>query len=58
VTLMAKASPDVSEDISSALKRLVGAGRSGMGALFKVLGVSSPDIRALPGLSDEQPRTS
>jgi len=54
VTLMAKASPEVSEDISSALKRLVGAGRSGMGTLFKVLGVSSPDIPALPGLSDEQ----
>jgi NADH dehydrogenase [ubiquinone] 1 alpha subcomplex assembly factor 7 len=58
VTLMAKASPEVSEDISSALKRLVGGGRSGMGALFKVLGVSSPDIPALPGLSDGQPPTS
>ena len=58
LTLMAKASPDVSEDISSALKRLVGAGRSGMGTLFKVLGVSSPNIRVLPGLSDEQPPIS
>ncbi len=57
-TLMAKASPEVSEDISSALKRLVGAGRSGMGTLFKVLGVSSPDIPALPGLSDERPPVS
>ena len=54
VTLMAKASPEVSEDISAALKRLVGGGRSGMGTLFKVLGVSAPDIPALPGLSDEQ----
>ncbi len=58
VTLMAKASPEVSEDISSALKRLVGGGRSGMGTLFKVLGVSSPDIPSLPGLSDEQPPPS
>jgi NADH dehydrogenase [ubiquinone] 1 alpha subcomplex assembly factor 7 len=58
VTLMAKASPEVSEDISSALQRLVGGGRSGMGTMFKVLGVSAPDIPALPGLSDEQPRTS
>ena len=57
-TLMAKASPEVSEDISSALKRLVGAGRSGMGTLFKVLGVSSPDISTLPGLSDERPPVS
>jgi NADH dehydrogenase [ubiquinone] 1 alpha subcomplex assembly factor 7 len=51
---MAKASPEISEDIASALKRLVGGGRSGMGTMFKVLGVSSPDISALPGLSDEQ----
>ena len=58
VTLMAKASPEVSEDISSALKRLVGGGRSGMGTLFKVLGVSAPDIPALPGLSDQQPAPS
>ena len=27
-----------------------------MGALFKVLGVSHPDIRALPGLSAEPQR--
>jgi NADH dehydrogenase [ubiquinone] 1 alpha subcomplex assembly factor 7 len=58
VTLMAKASPEVSEDISSALKRLVGGGRGGMGTMFKVLGVSAPDIPALPGLSDEQPPAS
>jgi NADH dehydrogenase [ubiquinone] 1 alpha subcomplex assembly factor 7 len=58
VTLMAKASPEVSEDISSALKRLIGGGRSGMGTMFKVLGVSAPDIPTLPGLSDEQPPAS
>jgi SAM-dependent MidA family methyltransferase len=58
VTLMAKASPEVSEDISTALKRLVSGGRGGMGTLFKVLGVSAPHIPVLPGLSDQQPPAS
>jgi NADH dehydrogenase [ubiquinone] 1 alpha subcomplex assembly factor 7 len=58
MTLMAKASPEISEDISSALKRLVGRGPSGMGMMFKVLGVSAPDIAVLPGLSEEQPPAS
>jgi NADH dehydrogenase [ubiquinone] 1 alpha subcomplex assembly factor 7 len=53
VALMAKASPEVSEDISSALKRLTDSGRTGMGSLFKVLGVSSQNLETLPGLSDE-----
>jgi NADH dehydrogenase [ubiquinone] 1 alpha subcomplex assembly factor 7 len=53
VALMAKASHEVSEDISSALKRLTGGGRSGMGSMFKVLGVSSQNLTSLPGLSDE-----
>lgn len=51
-TLMSKAPPQVSADIQSALQRLTGTGRGMMGALFKVLGVSHPDIRVLPGLSD------
>jgi NADH dehydrogenase [ubiquinone] 1 alpha subcomplex assembly factor 7 len=55
VTLMAKASHEVSEDISNALKRLIGGGRGGMGVMFKVLGVSDPRLTALPGLSDEKP---
>ena len=42
----------VSADIQTALKRLIGTGRGAMGALFKVLGVSHPDIRTLPGLSE------
>jgi SAM-dependent MidA family methyltransferase len=58
VTLMAKASPEVSEDISAALKRLVGGGRGGMGSMFKVLGVSAPHLASLPGLKDEGPRAS
>jgi NADH dehydrogenase [ubiquinone] 1 alpha subcomplex assembly factor 7 len=54
VTLMAKANHEVSEDISNALKRLVGGGQGGMGAMFKVLGISDPQIAALPGLSDDK----
>ena len=53
VALMAKASHEVSEDISSALKRLTDSGRGGMGSLFKVLGVSGQNLVSLPGLSDE-----
>jgi NADH dehydrogenase [ubiquinone] 1 alpha subcomplex assembly factor 7 len=53
VALMAKASHEVSEDISSALKRLTEGGRTGMGSMFKVLGVSSESLATLPGLSDE-----
>jgi NADH dehydrogenase [ubiquinone] 1 alpha subcomplex assembly factor 7 len=53
VALMAKASHEVSEDISSALKRLTGGGRDGMGSLFKVLGISGYTLDSLPGLSDE-----
>jgi SAM-dependent MidA family methyltransferase len=55
VALMAKAPPEVSEDIASALKRLVGSGRDGMGTMFKVLGISDPQLTLLPGLNDERP---
>ncbi len=53
VTLMAKASHEVSEDISGALKRLIGGGRGGMGSMFKVLAVSEPHLKELAGFSDE-----
>jgi NADH dehydrogenase [ubiquinone] 1 alpha subcomplex assembly factor 7 len=53
VTLMAKASHEVSEDISGALKRLVGGGRGGMGSMFKVLAVSEPHLTALAGFEEE-----
>jgi NADH dehydrogenase [ubiquinone] 1 alpha subcomplex assembly factor 7 len=53
VTLMAKASPEVSEDVSGALKRLTDRGRGGMGSLFKVIGISSPTIPTLVALSDD-----
>ncbi len=55
VTLMAKATPEVSEDISSALKRLIGGGRGGMGSMFKVLAVSEPHLASLAGFGDEKP---
>jgi SAM-dependent MidA family methyltransferase len=54
VTLMAKASLEVSEDISSALKRLTGDGRGAMGSMFKVLAVSEPGLTALAGLSGQE----
>ena len=54
VTLMAKATHEVSEDISGALKRLTDSGRGGMGSMFKVLAVSEPRLTALAGFGDEQ----
>ncbi|GLH82228.1 ATP synthase subunit beta [Bradyrhizobium sp. SSBR45G] len=53
LTLMQKASAEVSNDIASGLKRLIGGGRGGMGSLFKVLGVSDPSIPVLAGINDE-----
>jgi NADH dehydrogenase [ubiquinone] 1 alpha subcomplex assembly factor 7 len=53
--LMAKASPEVSEDIAVALKRLIGGGRSGMGSMFKVLAISEPNLPRLVGFGDEEP---
>jgi SAM-dependent MidA family methyltransferase len=53
--LMAKASPEVAEDITVALKRLIGGGRGGMGSMFKVLAISDPNLPRLTGFSDEQP---
>lgn len=53
VTLMGKASPEVSADISAALKRLTDSGRGGMGSMFKVLAVTRPDLTMVAGLSDE-----
>ena len=55
VGLMAKATHEVSEDISGALKRLIGGGRGGMGSMFKVLAISQPRLTALAGFSDVAP---
>jgi NADH dehydrogenase [ubiquinone] 1 alpha subcomplex assembly factor 7 len=51
-TLMAKTTPEVSEDISGALKRLTEGGRGGMGSMFKVLAISDPDLETLAGFAD------
>ncbi|MCJ9736330.1 SAM-dependent methyltransferase, partial [Bradyrhizobium sp. PRIMUS42] len=50
--LMQKATPEVATDISIALKRLTDTGRSGMGSMFKVLGISEPQLTGIAGLSD------
>ncbi|RYD88622.1 MAG: class I SAM-dependent methyltransferase, partial [Sphingomonadales bacterium] len=51
--LIAKSSTQITEEVTAAIKRLVGTGRGGMGSLFKVLGVSHPDLTSLPGLGEE-----
>jgi SAM-dependent MidA family methyltransferase len=53
VTLMGKTTPEVSADISAALKRLTDSGRGGMGSMFKVLAISEPNLTSVAGLSDE-----
>src|SRR5262245_24723761 len=52
VTLMQKATPEVSADIAAALRRLTDTGRGGMGSMFKVLGISEPRLTSLAALSD------
>jgi SAM-dependent MidA family methyltransferase len=54
LSLMQKATPEVSENIAGALRRLTDSGRAGMGSMFKALGVSGPHLIALPALKDEQ----
>jgi NADH dehydrogenase [ubiquinone] 1 alpha subcomplex assembly factor 7 len=54
LTLMAKATHEVSEDIAGALKRLVGGGRGGMGSMFKVLAISESHLTSLAGFAKEQ----
>ncbi len=57
LTLMAKASPSVSQEIDTALTRLTGSGRGAMGSLFKVLGLTHPSIEMLAGFADDIPET-
>jgi SAM-dependent MidA family methyltransferase len=56
LSLMAKASPEISENISTALKRLTEGGRGGMGSMFKAIGVSDSSLTELVGLSDQERR--
>jgi SAM-dependent MidA family methyltransferase len=53
VALMAKTTPEISADISSALKRLIDSGRGGMGSMFKVLAITEPNLVSVAGISDE-----
>ena len=52
-TLVSKANTQVAADVTTALRRLVGTGRGGMGSLFKVLGVSHPSIETLAGFVED-----
>ena len=52
LTLMKNSSHEESVLVASALKRLTGKGRNGMGQLFKVLGISHPSIETLAALSE------
>lgn len=54
-SLKAKASEDVAEGIETAKARLIGGGRGGMGAMFKVLAISDPSLPMLVGFADEDP---
>jgi SAM-dependent MidA family methyltransferase len=54
LTLMAKTTHEVSEDISGALKRLIGGGRGGMGSMFKVLAISEPHLTSLAGFTEPE----
>ena len=52
-TLVSKANTQVAADVTTALRRLVGTGRGGMGSLFKVLGISHPSIETLAGFVED-----
>jgi len=54
LTLMAKASHEISEDISGALQRLIGGSPGGMGQMFKVLAISEPRLASLAGFDEEK----
>jgi NADH dehydrogenase [ubiquinone] 1 alpha subcomplex assembly factor 7 len=52
-TLKSLASPEKRAEIDSAVKRLLGEGRTEMGKLFKALGIAHPSIGKLPGFEPE-----
>ncbi|MBN8982552.1 MAG: SAM-dependent methyltransferase [Rhizobiales bacterium] len=58
LTLMKSSSHEESVLVASALKRLTGKGRNGMGQLFKVLGISHPSLETLAALSEPEPEVS
>lgn len=50
LSLMAKAQHQAAENVASGLRRLISRERDGMGALFKVIGLSAPSLASLPAL--------
>ena len=54
MTLQGKTTPEISADISAALKRLTDSGRGGMGSMFKVLAISEPQLTSVAGLSEDR----
>jgi SAM-dependent MidA family methyltransferase len=54
-SLRANADEGVAEGIETAKARLIGGGRGGMGAMFKVLAISDPSLPVLVGFADEDP---
>jgi SAM-dependent MidA family methyltransferase len=53
--LKIKADPEKAAAVSIALERLTASNKTGMGALFKVLGLSHPSLATLPGFEREFP---
>jgi NADH dehydrogenase [ubiquinone] 1 alpha subcomplex assembly factor 7 len=49
--LKSLASPEKAVAIDSAIKRLLGEGRTEMGSLFKAIGVAQPSLGTLPGFA-------
>ena len=52
-TLKSLAPRTKAAEIDSAMKRLLGEGRTEMGKLFKVMGIASPEVGSLPGFEPE-----
>ena len=47
--LQANGSEEQRASIAAALERLIGDGPTGMGTMFKAMGLSAPQVKALPG---------
>lgn len=58
LTLTSKATHEAAQKINVALNRLISDGRGAMGSMFKVLGVSDPDLETLVALSDDTERSA
>jgi SAM-dependent MidA family methyltransferase len=54
-SLKALASPEKAAEIDSAVKRLLGEGRTEMGSLFKAAGLAHPALGILPGFEPAPP---